>query len=61
MTALRKIPPEWYRADVEALFELLSTGAICPRVANRIGLGDVPAARVRIGGGHVDGKIVTCP
>ena len=61
VTDVRKAHPEWYRADLEALFELLSKGAISPRVAERIGLGDVAAAHRHVEAGHLDGKIVICP
>lgn len=61
VTALREKHPEWYRSDLEALFELLSKRAIRPHVAERIGLADVAAAHRRIEAGHLDGKIVICP
>jgi NADPH:quinone reductase-like Zn-dependent oxidoreductase len=61
VTEVKKAHPEWYRADLVALFDLLSKGAIRPRVADRIALGDVAAAHRRIEAGHLDGKIVICP
>jgi NADPH:quinone reductase len=61
VTELRTKHAEWYRADLETLFELLSKHAIQPHVAQRIGLGDVAAAHRRVEGGHLDGKIVVCP
>jgi NADPH:quinone reductase-like Zn-dependent oxidoreductase len=61
VTDVRKAHPEWFRADLEALFALLSKRAISPRVAERIGLADVAAAHRRVEAGHLDGKIVVCP
>ena len=60
ITALRKDHPEWYLADLEKLFVLLSQGWIHPRIAERIGLSDVPEAHRRIEAGGLDGKIVIC-
>lgn len=60
ITALRKRHPEWYRADLEKLFVLLSQGRIHPRIAERIELSDVPDAHRRIEAGGLDGKIVIC-
>jgi len=61
ITALRKRHPEWYRTDLEKLFELLAEGKIHPRIAERIQLSDVPDAHRRIEAGGLDGKIVICP
>ena len=61
VTALQKAHPEWYRADLEALFELLAKRAIRPRVAERIGLSEVAEAQRQVEAGHLDGKIVLCP
>jgi NADPH:quinone reductase-like Zn-dependent oxidoreductase len=59
--AVRKRHPDWYRADLEKLFELLAEGRIHPRIAERIGLADVADAHRRIERGGLDGKIVICP
>jgi NADPH:quinone reductase-like Zn-dependent oxidoreductase len=61
VTAMRAAQPAWFRADLEALFALLSKRAIAPRVAERIGLAGVAAAHRRVEAGHLDGKIVVCP
>jgi len=61
ITAVRKRHPDWYRADLERLFELLAQGRIRPRIAERIGLADVADAHRRIEKGGLDGKIVICP
>jgi len=58
--AVRKRHPEWYRADLEKLFELLCQGRIHPRIAERIELSDVPDAHRRIEAGGLDGKIMIC-
>ncbi|MGA2448366.1 MAG: zinc-binding dehydrogenase [Polyangiaceae bacterium] len=60
VTAMRKAHPEWYRADLEALLELLSKRAIRPRISERIALADVAGAHRRLEAGHLDGKIVIC-
>ena len=61
ITALRKQHPEWYRADLEKLFELLVAKTIHPRIAERIGLDGVADAHRRIEAGGLTGKIVICP
>ncbi|MDB4979306.1 MAG: Alcohol dehydrogenase GroES domain protein [Myxococcales bacterium] len=61
ITALRKRHPEWYLADLEGLLALLSKGVIHPRIAERIGLEDVPEAHRRLEAGGLTGKIVVCP
>ena len=59
--ALRKRHPDWYRADLGTLFQLLAERAIHPRIAERIGLAGVPDAHRRIEAGGLTGKIVICP
>jgi NADPH:quinone reductase-like Zn-dependent oxidoreductase len=61
VTDVRKTHPEWFRADLEALFALLAKRAIMPRIAERIALGDVADAHRRLEAGHLDGKLVICP
>jgi NADPH:quinone reductase-like Zn-dependent oxidoreductase len=61
ITALRKSHPDWYRVDLETLFDLLSRGAVRPRIAERIQLEGVADAHRRIEAGGLDGKIVLCP
>ena len=61
VTEMRNAHPAWFREDLETLFDLLSTGAIAPRVAERIGLSEVADAHRRLEEGHLDGKIVVCP
>ena len=59
--ALRKRQPEWYRADLQKLFELLAVKAIRPRIAERIGLEGVADAHRQLEAGGLTGKIVICP
>jgi NADPH:quinone reductase-like Zn-dependent oxidoreductase len=61
VTDMRHAHPDWFRADLTALFDLLSKGSIAPHVAERIGLADVAAAHRRVEAGHLGGKIVICP
>jgi NADPH:quinone reductase-like Zn-dependent oxidoreductase len=61
ITAMREKHPDWYRADLETLFGLLSKRAIHPRIAERIRLSDVASAHRRIEVGNLDGKIVIVP
>lgn len=61
VTAFRRKHPDLYRTDLGRLFQLLSDGAIKPRVADRIGLEGVPDAHRRIEAGGLDGKIIICP
>ncbi|HXU82669.1 MAG TPA: medium chain dehydrogenase/reductase family protein [Polyangia bacterium] len=53
--------PRWFRQDLEHLFGLLATGAIRPRVAERISFDDVADAHRRLEAGGLQGKIVLCP
>lgn len=61
VVALRQAHPEWYRADLGKLFQLLSERTIDPLVAERIGLEDVSEAHRKLEAGGVRGKIVICP
>jgi NADPH:quinone reductase-like Zn-dependent oxidoreductase len=60
-TGLRRKRPEWFRADLEKLFDLLDRGTIRPRVAERIGLKGVPEAHRLLESAGPEGKIVICP
>ena len=59
--AQRRRHRDWYRADLEALLQLLASGAIRPRIAERIGLDGVAEAHRRLEAGGVGGRIVLCP
>lgn len=58
---LRALHPAWFKQDLEALFSLLASGAIQPRVAERVPLAEVAQAHRRIEAGGLQGKLVLCP
>jgi NADPH2:quinone reductase len=58
---MRARKPAWFRSDLEQLFDLLKTGVIRPRVAERIAFADVAGAHRRIEAGGLEGKLVLCP
>jgi NADPH2:quinone reductase len=61
INAMRARHPAWFREDLEQLFGLLATGAIRPRVAERISFEKVAEAHRRLEAGGLDGKLVLCP
>jgi len=61
INAMRARHPAWFREDLERLFGLLATGAIRPRVAERISFDQVAEAHRRLEAGGLDGKLVLCP
>jgi NADPH:quinone reductase-like Zn-dependent oxidoreductase len=61
INAMRARHPAWFREDLERLFGLLETGAIRPRVAERISFDEVVEAHRRLEAGGLDGKLVLCP
>jgi NADPH:quinone reductase-like Zn-dependent oxidoreductase len=61
INAMRAQHPDWFMADLERLFGLLATGAIRPRVAERISFDQVAEAHRRLEAGGLDGKLVLCP
>jgi NADPH:quinone reductase-like Zn-dependent oxidoreductase len=61
INAMRTQHPDWFREDLERLFGLLATGAIRPRVAERISFEEVAEAHRRLEAGGLEGKIVLCP
>jgi len=46
---------------LERLFGLLATGAIRPKVADRVSFDEVPEAHRRLEAGGLEGKLVLCP
>jgi NADPH:quinone reductase-like Zn-dependent oxidoreductase len=58
---MRAQHPEWFKEDLGKLFGLLASGAIRPRVAERLTLDEVPNAHRRLETGGLDGKLVLCP
>jgi NADPH:quinone reductase-like Zn-dependent oxidoreductase len=61
INAMRARHPAWFREDLERLFGLLATGAIRPRVAERISFDEVVEAHRRLEAGGLEGKLVLCP
>ena len=61
INVMRALHPAWFREDLERLFGLLATGAIQPRVAERIPLHAVAEAHRRLEAGGLQGKLVVCP
>jgi NADPH2:quinone reductase len=61
INAMRARHPAWFREDLAGLLALLATGAIRPRVAERISFDEVAAAHRRLEAGGLEGKLVLCP
>ncbi len=61
INVMRARHPAWFREDLERLFALLATGAIRPRVAERISFDEVAEAHRRLEAGGLEGKLVLCP
>jgi NADPH:quinone reductase-like Zn-dependent oxidoreductase len=61
INVMRARHPDWFQEDLERLFGLLASGAIRPRVAERISFDKVAEAYRRIEAGGLDGKLVLCP
>jgi NADPH:quinone reductase-like Zn-dependent oxidoreductase len=61
INVMRARHPEWFKDDLEYLFDLLKEGRIRPIVAERISFDEVADAHRRLDAGGVEGKIVLCP
>ncbi len=61
ITARRSTHPDEFKADMEALFELLRAGAIHPVVIDRLPLAAARDVHARIDKGGLGGKIVLLP
>ena len=61
INVMRARHPAWFKEDLERLFALLASGAIHPRVAERIGFEEVAEAHRRLEEGGLGGKLVLCP
>jgi NADPH:quinone reductase-like Zn-dependent oxidoreductase len=61
INVMRARHPAWFREDLERLLGLLATGAIRPRVAERISFDEVTDAHRRLEVGGLEGKLVLCP
>jgi NADPH2:quinone reductase len=53
--------PTWFSEDLGRLFSLLATGAIRPRIAERISFDQVAEAHRRLEAGGLEGRLVLCP
>ncbi len=58
---MRARHPEWFKEDLGRLFALLESGAIRPRIAERISFDEVADAHRRLEEGRLAGKLVLCP
>ena len=61
INVMRALHPTWFKQDLERLFGLVASGAIRPRVAERISLDEVAEAHRRLEAGGLKGKLVLCP
>ena len=61
INAMRLQHPAWFMEDLKRLLALLASGAIHPRVAERISLDEVAQAHRRLEAGGLEGKLVLCP
>ena len=61
INVMRARHPGWFREDLERLLGQLATGAIRPRVAERISFDEVAEAHRRLEAGGLEGKLVLCP
>jgi NADPH:quinone reductase-like Zn-dependent oxidoreductase len=61
INVMRALHSAWFREDLERLFGLLASGAIRPRVAERIPFDGVAEAHGRLEAGGLKGKLVLCP
>ena len=61
ITARRETHPGEFKADMAALFELLSQNAIHPVVVDRLPLSAARKVHARIDAGGIGGKIVLLP
>jgi NADPH:quinone reductase len=61
INVMRARHPAWFREDLQRLFGLLATGAIRPRVAERISFDNVAEAHRHLEAGGLKGKLVLCP
>ena len=61
INVMRARHPAWFQEDLERLFGLLATGAIRPRVTERISFDEVSEAHRRLEAGGLEGKLVLCP
>lgn len=58
---MRARHPDWFRDDLERLFDLLAARIVRPSVAKRISFDEVAEALRMVEAGRLDGKLVLCP
>jgi NADPH:quinone reductase len=61
INAMRLRHPAWFKEDLKGLLDLLASGTVRPRVAERIPLDEVAEAHRRLEAGGLEGKLVLCP
>ncbi|HET9555023.1 MAG TPA: medium chain dehydrogenase/reductase family protein [Anaeromyxobacteraceae bacterium] len=61
INVMRARHPSWFKEDLASLLGMLASGAIRPRVAERIPFEAVAEAHRRIEEGGLQGKLVLCP
>jgi NADPH:quinone reductase-like Zn-dependent oxidoreductase len=61
VNVLRAQHAAWFRQGLGQLFGLLASGAIRPRVAERISFDEVIEAHRRLEAGGLEGRLVLCP
>src|SRR5690349_496340 len=61
INAMRLQHPTWFSEDLKRLLDLLASGAIKPRIGERIPLDEVAEAHRRLEAGGLEGKLVLCP
>jgi NADPH:quinone reductase-like Zn-dependent oxidoreductase len=58
---MRARHPAWFKEDLGRLLQLLASGEIHPRIAQRISFSEVAEAHRRLEAGGLQGKVVLCP
>jgi NADPH:quinone reductase-like Zn-dependent oxidoreductase len=61
INVMRARHPNWFKEDLSRLFGMLESGAIRPRIADRISFDEVVEAHRRLEAGGLDGKLVLIP
>jgi NADPH2:quinone reductase len=61
INVMRARHPQWFREDLEHLFEMLAAKVIRPSIAERISFDEIVAAHRRVESGGLEGKLVLCP
>jgi NADPH:quinone reductase-like Zn-dependent oxidoreductase len=61
INVMRARHPQWFREDLEHLFEMLAAHVIRPSIADRISFDEIVNAHLRVEAGGLEGKLVLCP